>query len=456
MNKIFSLIITLSVLFTGCNSEDFVVHELGGDLIESSTVVNCVDSFTIKSSTVIMDSIQTSSVGSVSVGRYVDDYLGAMKATVYSKVDLGSAFSLEDTDEAELDSIVLVVYSSGVFWGDTTQTQTISVHKVTEKIEITSKKPAYYNKDSLSIDSKAIGVKTFRARPQRKDDLNSTNYHDFRIRLDDKFGQQILDSALVNNSFTSSAARWEKELKGIALVPGEDDNASVLNFPTDSMNIRLYYRTIGGSAGGAVERHRDFALSSSLSFTNYQADRTNTEELGSSLGGLTEREVGVLSERTNNLSFIQAGTGIYTKLEIPYLEMLNQEGDAASLISAVLQVYPLSATFEQDLFPLYGLEFEIYETDRLNRLVSTIVNSSGSQVTSIYYVNYENPEDTPLSFDLTNYVSGVLADGMLENEGLLIKFSDETNNEFVSRMVIDNDPDSSVKIKLKVTYAVQK
>ncbi|MFA9370339.1 MAG: DUF4270 family protein [Labilibaculum antarcticum] len=455
MNRLFSLIILLSVLIIGCNSEDFEIHELGGNLIESSTVINMVDTFTIQSSSVITDSIQTSSLGSVSVGRYVDDYLGSMKATSYSKVDLGSVFSLDITDKAQFDSIILVAYSTGVFWGDTTQTQTINVHRVTDHIEITSDTLAYFNIYSLNIDPEVLGTKTFTARPKRKDELGASIYHDFRIKLNDEFGQELLDSALNNNGYLSNAVKWEERLEGIALVPGENDNASVLNFQTDSMNIRLYYRTVGNSSGGAIETHRDFSISKTLSFTNYEADRTNTNQLGTSLSGLVESEIDIPSEQTNNLSFIQGGTGVYTKLKIPYLELLGQQGEAVSLLSAELLLYPLEGTDQKELFPLYGLNFEIYETDKLNRLVSPIYNSS-SQVTSIYYVNYENPEDTPLYFDLTSYVGNVLANGMEDDEGLVIKLTSQFNNGFVNRMVINNDPNSRFKIKLRTTYAVQK
>lgn len=456
MNRLFSLIIILSVLIIGCNSEDFEIHELGGNLIESSTVITMVDSFTIVSSSVIMDSIQTSGLGSISVGRYVDDYLGSMKATAYSKVDLGTAFSLDTTDNAKLDSIILVAYSTGVFWGDTTQTQTINVHRVIDHMEFNSDTLAYYNIYSLNIDPEVLGTRTFTARPKRKEELGSANYHDFRIRLNDELGYEILGEALQSDGFTSDATKWEERFEGIALVSGEDDNASVLNFQTDSMNIRLYYRVVGSSDGGGVEKHRDFTISKSLSFTSYQGDRSNTNQLGTSISGLVEREIDIPSEQTNNLSFIQGGTGIYTKLKIPYLELLGQQGDAVSLLSAELLLYPLEGTDQEELYPLYGLNFEMYETDKINRLVTPIYNSSSSQLTSIYYVDYENPEDTPLYFDLTSYVGNVLANGMEDDEGLIIKLTSEFNNGFVNRMVINNDPNSSFKIKLRTTYAVQK
>ncbi|PKQ64960.1 hypothetical protein BZG02_03690 [Labilibaculum filiforme] len=456
MNRLFLLIIIFSVLIIGCNSEEFEIHELGGNLIESSTVVTMLDTFTVTSSTVIRDSVQTSSLGSVSVGRYVDDYLGSIKATSYSKVDLGATFSLETTDKARLDSIVLVAYSTGIFWGDTTQMQTINVHRVTDHIEINSDTLAYFNTYSLNIDPEVLGTKTFVARPKRKTEVNSGVYHDFRIRLNDELGQQILDSALVNDGILSDATRWEEYLEGIALVPGENDNASVLNFQTDSMNIRLYYRTVGNSSGGSIESHRDFKISKTLSFTNYQADRSNSNQLGTNLSGLVESEIDIPSEQTNNLAFIQGGTGIYTKLKFPYLELLNQQGDAVSLLKAELLLYPEEGTDQKELFPLNKLNFELYQTDRLNRLVSQVVNSRNSQITSIYYIDYENPEDTPLTFDLTTYVSNVLVNGMDEDDGLLVKLTDQYNNAFVNRMVVNNDPNSSLKIKLRTTYAVQK
>ncbi|WP_320019699.1 DUF4270 family protein [Labilibaculum manganireducens] len=456
MNKLFSLIIILSVLIIGCNSEEFEIHELGGNLIESSTVINMVDTFTIQSSTVIMDSIQTSSLGSVSVGRYVDEYLGNVQATAYSKVDLGTVFSLDTTDKAKLDSIVLVAYSKGLFWGDTTQTQTINVHRVTNHIEINQDTLAYFNIYSLNIDPKVLGTRTFKARPKRKIEVGSADYHDFRIRLNDELGYEILGEAIKSDGFTSDATKWEERFEGIALVPGEDDNAAVLNFQTDSMNIRLYYRVVGSSTGGGVERHRDFTISKTLSFTNYKADRTNTNQLGAGLSGLVESEIDIPSEQTNNLSFIQGGTGIYTKLKIPYLKLLGQQGDAVSLLKAELLLYPLEGTDQKELYPLNGLNFEVYKTDRKNRLVTAILNSRNSQLTSIYYVNYENPEDTPLSFDLTNYVGNVLANGMEDDEGLMIKLTSQFDNGFVNRMVINNDPNSRFKIKLKTTYAVQK
>lgn len=449
MQRISFFLLLLSIFFVSCNSDGFEEHELGGNLIDNSTDVRLIDTFTINASTVILDSIPTSGYGNMIVGRYIDPYLGVVSANSYTKIGLGGSFKLEANDEPVFDSLILVTYYNQSYYGDTTKLQTVNIHKVLEEIELEDD-GNLYNVSSFEIDPEPLGTKTFRPRPFRKEDDGS--WYNLRIELDPEFGADLIQKAIDRDEILNGSAEWENFLQGIAFSPAEDNDAAILNFRTaDTLNMRLYYHEKSSDNAGKVLYH-DFPVgASSYMFTNFDTDRT-----GTLLENLVEQEFDIKSEDTNDLTFMQGGVGIMTKLEIPHLDELAKIGLSGSLLKAELVFYPAQSTYDEDIFRLPST-FNVFTSDDENNMLTALTNPlTGSLLSATYFEDVEYDEGSYFTFDITNYVNTILDTGIDDEESLLISIPSSTLSTSMERMVLTNDDKTDFEFKLKATYVIQK
>ena len=74
-------------------SDDSDNFTIGNDFLESETELRMIDTFTVKLSTVLIDSLPTSSIDSFLVGNYKDDIFGRVSCKSYFEVGLPSNIS---------------------------------------------------------------------------------------------------------------------------------------------------------------------------------------------------------------------------------------------------------------------------------------------------------------------------------------------------------------------------
>lgn len=456
MQKLNFFFFSLLILLASCNSNGFEEQELGGNLIDNSTDVRLIDTFTINTSTVIVDSMATSGANSLTVGRYVDPLLGKVRSTGYSKIGLGTGgFKLEKNDQPVYDSIVFITYYANAFYGDTTKTQNLSMHRVVEEIEVEDD-GKLYNVKKFDFEEESLGQKSFKARPKRvrKNDKNQDVKYNFRMHLNDSFGEELIQMAIRKSDTLTDVNIWENYMQGVALRSDDDDDAAMLNFLVGDtlMKIRLYYREKSGENTDKV-LHHDFPIgqSAGFRFSNYESDRT-----GTLIEDLKEQEKEISADLTEDMTFIQGGVGLLTKVDIPHLKELAKIGLSGSLLDAKLIFYAKPGTHDKDIYRLPDL-FNIYLTDDQNRILPGLINpTNGQLLNSIFAEDKEYEENSFYAFDLTSYVNNVLVNGEEEDQALLISLPFATLSSQMDRMVITNDKSSDFEIKLKATYVVQK
>ena len=78
--------IALGILFNACD-ENPQQFKLGEEFIDSQTQLNVIDTFSVKLSTVIYDTIVTSGTENILVGNYRDDVFGKIKSNSYTQFD---------------------------------------------------------------------------------------------------------------------------------------------------------------------------------------------------------------------------------------------------------------------------------------------------------------------------------------------------------------------------------
>jgi len=459
MNKIKSLLFVSSFLiFVGCNSGVFEEHAIGDNLIDKDTEVLLIDTFKIESSTVKLDSIITSGASNAIVGQYQDEFFGKVRSEFYGILDYNGGFKLDSDNEgvvipAEFDSLVFITYYDNRFYGDTLKEQSISLHKVTEEIELVDGAGGLYGHNTFDYDDTSLGELTFKARPAR---IKNGKPYNLRIPMDDEFGKKLISMAMEENDTLTNSTKWGRFFEGLVLKPGNDDDAAMLAFKTGDtlMKMRLYYSNLEGENTDKA-LHHDFPVSSSsLNFTNYTSDKSTTPQ---DLGRIVEETEDLSSELTDNLAFVQGGIGFITKIKIPHVEELNTLGLTGGILKAELVFYPKDESYDEEIFKRPTSAFNIYKTNKNNAALSAVINpTTNKPVASTYVPNSENPDESYYSLDVTSYVNEILFTGQEYDDALLLTLPFQGLGNSMDRMVIENDPRSDFRIRLRTTYVVQK
>src|SRR5690606_29955315 len=144
-------------------------------------------------------------------------------------------FADDIPEDAQFDSVNLVLTPNAgrYFYGDTTKNQKIYVHRVTEEIEPKDLLPliglnnipvyvtsaAIFSDQKVDYDATELGSLTFAPRVNSIDTLS--------IRLSNVFGQELFDKINSGHADVSSNVNFQQYLKGLTLVP-DDQNTAIL------------------------------------------------------------------------------------------------------------------------------------------------------------------------------------------------------------------------------------
>ena len=141
MKYILFIILFIS-LFTACQTDnaegEFVV---GSDYLSISNKVLLIDTLTVNVSTINIDSLVTSNQSRILIGNYTDPILGKVTSESYLKLTpenyyIESSNSDIQTVKYVFDSIAMILKYDRYYYGDTTKTQTINIHQLTQKVKL--------------------------------------------------------------------------------------------------------------------------------------------------------------------------------------------------------------------------------------------------------------------------------------------------------------------------------
>ncbi|MFT5581395.1 MAG: hypothetical protein ACI9G9_000645, partial [Psychromonas sp.] len=129
LSATFLLAISLSV---SCKKKD---TSIGANAIDQNSLLNGakVDTFSLKSFSIIEDSVRTKNPAQNTLGSYVDPVFGKVDASIYTQIRLASSNpNFGNTSQIVLDSFVLAMRYSG-FTGKN-DPQTFEVYELEEEI----------------------------------------------------------------------------------------------------------------------------------------------------------------------------------------------------------------------------------------------------------------------------------------------------------------------------------
>jgi len=428
---------TLLQLCISCSGDNFNESDFiaGEAFVNSNIRVVIVDTMTVEVSTIKFDSIITSQAGKVLIGKYTDPVLGTVQSANYAGFLPNSYFI--DT-EAAYDSIVLFLKYDGYYYNDTTHVNTINVTRLTENFN-PDENDDFYNTSSVAYSDDLLGAITYAPRPQSTDSLE--------IKLTDTLGEEFFNQ-LQNKSITNDV-EFLNTFKGLRLAPGTTDNGSVIGFSknSDSFFIRLYYSTAEESE--RVQQYTDLSLNISDS-PNPFFNQIGLEEPTEYLIALTNSEISLNSVDSNHQSFIQSGTGIATKIELPYLKTINNIGGKGTLLKAVLKIKPVLGSYND--FLILRDYLSVYLVDGNNDITQQLYSADDTTLSS--FLNTENQEYNDIYFEinLTNYVESILTTERNTNTALLLL--PENFSSSVDRFILNGQNIANKNTFLELTYAI--
>ena len=418
-----------------------------------------VDTFSVKTSTVLMDSLPTSGT-SVLVGSYYDPYMGWVNSSAY--FDLNYLGFVPNVDWV-YDSVKLIMKYNKYSFGDTTKAMNLSISELMESIEprllngsgdrVSIFTPALglYNSSKLKISSTPITTVSTTFFPH-KDSI--------AIRLPKAFGQRLYDVEsqipdLVKEDYERTRdinvkVSWfaRTYFKGLNLSVPVNTNAAIVGFNPANCVVRLYYTVKDPTKDNAkITKTVNYTLSQrARQFNNITTDRSGTpSQVLASLKAIP-------SEVTGNTTFIQSGVGIYTKVEFPTIKSIFLNKNLI-LLEAQLEVGVVQNTYVSNTKPLSLLS--IYTTDQTNIVSGIFPGSNNTPITARPIIENEY-QNTRYIFPITNYL-----DFLLKSSSDLPAFVLTAPSSFgdsrplfseVSRMIIGNRSHPTNKIKLKIYY----
>jgi len=430
-------IIGFGLLLLSCN-DDNTSFEVGKEFLDSDTNVFEVDTLTLKTATIISDSLITSSTTRILVGALQDNDFGNLTAQSYFSVD-SDTYSLDK--EAVFDSIALVLFYDRYSYGDTTQVQTYKIHQITDIFEPTDDDDSFYNTSSLPYSDEILGQQSFIPYPNKKDSIN--------IPLNYSFGKNIFDK-IVDDEITETND-LVKEFRGITIKADPDSN-NVLGFTYSTYNsgstgIRMYYTLNDDDDSENNQYYLEFRLvGGNYVFNNITSDKSNT-----AISSLTDSEDILSSTETENKIYVQSGTGISMRIEMPTLTNLNELENNGTSLAANLKIYPDYSSYD-DINLIDSLA--VYIIDQKNRKIAQLYSLSGNAVYA--KLNSEENEfdaNTYYTADVSSFVEEILTSSYTLDYALRLEFPDNTKT--INRLLIndsDSPEDSNFKMKLHLTY----
>lgn len=431
----------LSLFLVSCDTP----KEIGDDLFSVEVGLNYSDTITIKSSTVLIDSIYTGSPSSLLVGSYDHPVLGLAESSAFTQVsNIDTLFSKATSI---YDSLTMRLAYGG-YQGDTTKSQTLSVYRLLDSL---NRGTDYFANSTIRSDASIIGSHTFKPRPIRTRAMNgdSVQLDTLRFRMSDALGRELL-SKYADVKVAAGSKGFRDYFPGMLFKSSSPSAGAMIGFNPGYSRMTLYFHNPGDPFKYSMDYY--FSLSNSI-FPEILARFNQIKSTKSvALAGLKNPGDLVPSATTSGLTYIQAGTGVATKIEFPFL--LNLKGNRNVAVNKAELV--LTAADNIDLQQTIG-QLSIVETNATNR---TLRNSYGlkyllSEGGASVLTSAIEPGSKTYTFNVTTAIQSILV-GKQANNGWIITPALTSNSAGNTRIINESTrfvPLQAMKARLKIYYS---
>jgi hypothetical protein len=456
------LFFVVSIIISCKKSGDF---NLGSKKQESYTGIQFTDTFSIINETLLLnDSLVSATSPALNFGYYQDPAMGDIYSEAYCALTLmypGTSYA-----GAQVDSSYLFINYSFAY-GDTTSLSSVSIHEITTQMDLSV--PYKTTSNFVTYNSSVDGVLqntpqapltpftspqssipfTYQTFPNSNDSL--------KIPLTNTFASGILAKA--NNNANSD---FNSIFYGIVIKNNNNwtSGGSVVraNYSSGaykSTRLIVYYH-IGNQLDSALFGLYGSTPSFNRVIPKFSGVLANLKKNGDTIPPIL----------ANGNCFIQSGTGVVTKVKIPYLTRLQTANDTSVVINKALLYVPIESTPPMcDLQKYYqtspiGL-VEINPNNTYKYRSTTglaIIQATGAT----QYSAGQALTDTATSYnthtyvlDITSYVQAILSSKANNttyfiNDGFVIVPA--INSYQINRSVIHSSTAVSNPMKLELYY----
>lgn len=357
--------------------------------------VKFIDTFSVKTSTVLLDSVRTTGAAQMLLGSYFDPQFGDVSAKSF--FEYTGVINLSADKVYQYDSVALSMTYSYIY-GDTLQPFTLNIHKLKDTLENKN----YYNNSSVPYQTQPFITSTF-----RPSFASSTSLF---IRLPDDYGRLMFGSY---SAGLDTYSKFTNAFKGFAFIP-DPSNKAIVGFPSSNIQIIVYFHEVNSTSQIAYP----------IRVTNRRFNHVESQNGGTILSKLKPLQP-ISSQQLGGNSYIQDALGIVTKIEFPTLSKLLQDKNIA-FNRVELSIKP-DLNIQTGGYYNLPSALVLAETDGSNKILRTkgdleLLLSNDNQVFSgnispqigLYSSKYQN-----YNFVLTNYLQA-LSVGFKKSDGLLL------------------------------------
>ncbi|MEO1032072.1 MAG: DUF4270 family protein [Bacteroidota bacterium] len=426
-----ALIIGMFIVIWACSNtiDEEPSLIVGQDFTSTSIRVLSIDTFTVSMSTIKFDSIITEGNERLMLGQYNDAFFGKVTASPYFRVNT-TDYNIDE--DAELDSIGLVLGYDTYFYNDTTATASVEVYKLIDELE--PDELNFYNTTEIAYEETPLVAFEYRPEPNRDS---------IYVTLPYSLGEDLFN-AIKNNDILDDESLFTT-LEGFALKPGQDDDSSIIGFSTasDATYLRLFYSL--PNEFEAEEEVLDFSISPfGVSYYN----NIVTDVTGLELSNITDQEDDLPSVQTGNFGYLQSGTGYATKIEFPSLKNINELG-VGTILDAVLRLKPSTEGYS-DTQPISEL-LALYIIDQNNDVAIQISNNNEFIFAAFTEENSELNEAI-YNIPVTDYLDFKLNE-QPETEDALVLLPIDYNYS-INKILFNDFFNEDFEAELVITYAI--
>lgn len=359
---------------------------------------------------------------------------------------------IENT-EFIFDSLNMVLYYDSYYFGDTTATQTVTVHQLEQEMNF-GEDGYLYTTSQFAYNMAPLGSINLIPQPGTRKKVS--------IKLSDQLGRRLAAMIMNENDTVTSDLLFMKFFNGLTIRTNPTIKGAVVGFRmTDSGSededssveiktkpeLRVYYH-LSPNPDNLSELFYKFSFNAEGVFFNQIVENTSNSLIDGISNTNNERN----SELTNQQVCLQSGVQIFAKFSIPYLDQLLLIGKNPAFICATLKLFPVKGTYaHSDQLPdsLY-----VYSSNTKNMLTQQIM-LPGSTTDAVYArLNIiKNVEETVFySIDIGNFIDTQLKEEFETNQSLMIGFKSDIAMKTASQLILGGQNSGKYSPELNIYY----
>jgi len=448
-------VLFLALLFYSCQySDSDFQYNAGNDFVKDQVNVVMIDTLKVNTFTTATDSVYSSRMNRLMVGRIENKY--GIKSTCESYFRYEPNGTKNLLSSSVFDSAYLIFNFDGYTFGDTTKICKLEVFRLTQDIAVDEETGYIFNTTQFSHE--ATPIATFSV------DLTKKNLDSVAVKLPYEFGAELFNLSFNDDAIYNDYDLFKLQYKGFLIRPTEDNIACVIGFKAnpDSLTsprieIRYHDNTIDDnlSFNYVIEKFETFVSSgnsSSYQNVNYYGCNYFVNDYSNFIVKSIPTNEGKLSStETDHVTFLQGGLNLCTRIEIPTIDNLYHLG-IGSVIKAELFFEPVKGTYinKSDLPALLELYLVNIKNQNLGQL--SLVGSSEMSKAVLHY-NEEFKNEIYYSFDITKFLVDEYLDKGDPQYSLLLTLPQSSINSNIGQLIIGDQNHPTNKMKLKVHLA---